>query len=122
LYFLSFQIKRQLSFVYKWLLAVILDVQNWFSFKFLAISIKTQLSFFQDGRWQSFWISKNHFRLHISPFQIKTQLSVFFKMATGSHFICPKFSFGCISCHSRSILDFTGRPKSLNKLKDHNNT
>ena len=43
-------------------------------------------------------MSKNNFVSHFLPF--------FYKMAAGDHFGCPKITFGRISGHFRSILNF----------------
>ena len=64
-------------FTKKWP-AAILDVQNSLSMAFLAISD-----------------------------EYKTFFSIlFYKMATGAHFGCPKFTFECISSHFRSICNY----------------
>ena len=50
---------------------------------------------------------KNNFVLYFLPFQINTKIFIFvilfYKMAAGGHFGCPKITFDRISGHFRSI-------------------
>ena len=63
--------------------------------------------FLQNGCRRPFWMSENHFRLHFWSFQINRKLFFkFYKMATGAHLGCPKFTFDRISGHIRSIRNF----------------
>ena len=79
---------------------------------FLPFQINTIIFIFvnclQNGCRRPFWMSETHFRWHFGPFQINTKLffKVFYKMATGAHFGCPKFNFDRISGHFRSIHNF----------------
>ena len=66
------------KFFTKWLLAAILDVQHSHLMGFLAIS----------DQYKTFCFEK------------------FYKMATGAHFGCPKFTFARISGHFRLICNF----------------
>ena len=63
----------------KWLPVANLDVQNSLSMAFLAIS---------------------------DQYEIKICIELFYKMAAGAHFGCPKFTFDPISNHFRSIRNF----------------
>ena len=63
----------------KWLPVAILDVQNSLSMAFLAISDQYEIIFF---------------------------IEIFYKMAAGAHYGCPKFTFDRISNHFRSIRNF----------------
>ena len=65
--------------------------------------------FLQNGCRRPFWMSENHFRSHFWPFQINTETFYFlniYKMASGTHLECPKFTFDRISGHFRSIRNF----------------
>ena len=67
--------------------------------QFLPFQINTIILIFEN-----IWMSKTHYRWHFWPFQINTKLFflMFYKMAAGAHFGCPKFTFDRISGHFRS--------------------
>ena len=100
------------NFFTKWLPSAILDVRNSLWITFLAILDKYRILCWiclQNGCHRPFWMTENHFRSHFWPFQINTKLFVlelFYKMAAGAHFGCPKFTFDLISGHFRSICNF----------------
>ena len=79
---------------------------------FLPFQINTIISIFvnvlQNGCWRPFWMLKIHFQWHFWPFQINTKLflKLFYKMATGAHFGCPRLTFDHISGHFRLIRNF----------------
>ena len=97
-------------FFFKWPPVAILNVQK------SLITISDQYhniyfcDFLQNGcRPPCSWMSKTHFRWHFWPFQNQYQTffsKYFYKMATGAHFGCPKFTFERISGHFRSICNF----------------
>ena len=87
--------------------------KNHFVSHFLPFQINTTILIFvtfflQNDCRRPFWMSENHFRSHFWPFQINTKLYffLFYKMVTGAHFGCPKFTFDRISGHFRSIRNF----------------
>ena len=61
-------------------------------------------NFWQNECRRPFWMSEINFRSHFWP--ITEFLYIFYKMAAGGHFGCPKFTFDRISGHFRSILNF----------------
>ena len=97
-------------FFFKWPLVAILDVQfiisyQYHNFYFCDI-------FLQNGCRRPYWMSEKSLSvafLAISD-QYETFFNFFYKMATGAHFGCPKFTFDRISGHFRSIGHF-GFPK-----------
>ena len=96
-------------FFKKWPPVAILDVQK----SLLTISDQYHNLYFcefvlQNGCRRSFWMSETHFWWHFWPFKINTKLFffLFYKMAAGAHFGCPKFTFDRISGHFRSIRNF----------------
>ena len=70
-------IRNFLKFLTKWLPSPILDVRNSLSIAFMAVLDKYGYFF-----------------------------GIFYKMAAGTHFGCPKFTFDRISGHFRSIRNF----------------
>ena len=52
-------------------------------------------------------MSENNFRSHFWPFQINTKLLfLFYKMVSGAHFGCPKFTFDRISDQYTTLIVF----------------
>ena len=64
-----------------------IDMQLYFVLKFLT-------------KCRPYWMSEIHFRTNFWLFQID---ELFYKMAAGGHFGCPKFTFDHISSHFGSI-------------------
>ena len=78
---------------------------------FWPFQINTKLLFFlkffflQNGRRRPFWMSKIHFLSHFWSIH-NFFIFIFYKMAAGAHFGCPKFTFDHISGNFRSIWNF----------------
>ena len=65
--------------------------------------------FLQNGCHRPFWMSEIHFGPHFWLFSTDFVIIlyiVFYKMASGGHFGCPKITFDLISIHFTSIRNF----------------